>query len=262
MKAEERKELETNTLVTLLEKGAEGLKKGPPKTTYYIIGGILVVVVLFFVWQYFSRQAWDRDAERWLSWQNVATPQEINRLVDEARKANPQEWGMMGPEDQRLMGQLLCLDKFIKDNEGSGQARLARYQRSRLKLGWALQNLAPLHTRDKSRKFLQEAGDEYDKLIGEGAVPVLQQEAMLNAGKAREALGERDKARDYYQRLAPEYPKKSPESEIGKLAVAALERLDNEANKRDLELLAKEFKEAPPSQAPPIPGPAPVPPMP
>ena len=46
MKAEHRKELETNVLAQQLGKAYEGLKQGPSRTTLFWVGGAAAVVLI------------------------------------------------------------------------------------------------------------------------------------------------------------------------------------------------------------------------
>src|SRR5262249_54231466 len=81
---------------------------------------------------------------------------------------------------------------------------------------------------------LRAAAQTYEALATESAnQPLLQQEAMLNAGKAYETLSEVDKARGFYRELAQAFPK----TLAGKEAAAGIERLENQA--KDLETLKK-----------------------
>src|SRR5947209_19133543 len=89
MKAEERKHLETNSLIetvtTLVEKGKHGLSRN----AWMVIGVVSLAVVLFFVWRGFSSWSQTRDAERWVSWDRMAEAEGLDKasqtLVEEAK---------------------------------------------------------------------------------------------------------------------------------------------------------------------------------
>jgi hypothetical protein len=229
MKAEERKGLETNTLVTLLKKSAEDLKHGPSRTTLTIVGVIALVVVLYLVWRWFAFGASATDSARWLRWDELTDPEEL-------LKAPKDDKLPVDPSRRQEQEQIALLDQFIKSNPGSTQERLTRFQLARLLLYRGTRDLGALHSRRQALEDLDRAAGLYEKLSRESTgVALLQQEALLNAGKAREALSDLDKARAHYGRLKDDYRS----SEFGKLAAEQLKRLDSD--KTDLEELKARF---------------------
>jgi len=72
-------------------------------------------------------------------------------------------------------------------------------------------------------KRVRQAGESYARLADEVKdVPPLAREALLNAGKAYESLGEVDTAKTYYGRLAQEFPDIG-EAQAAQKAVAKLD---------------------------------------
>ena len=112
MKAEERKELATDDLASGLEKFVTGMKEGPSKNTVlYVtvaIAGVALVVGMIYTWKYYARQSKTADSARWEKW---------NELNAE------NTWSVNADE----------LEKFAndKDNAGTPQARLARFELAR-----------------------------------------------------------------------------------------------------------------------------------
>lgn len=204
MKAEHRKALQTNTLAHELGKVVEGIKKGPSRSTLFYAGLIALAVVIFFTFRYFWRQSEASASQRWLEYDEVVFPEQ--------------------------------LDGFLKNPElaDTPQGRLARYKEARYKLGKGLRDLGA--NPSASLDEIRAATELYEGLLkGSARVDLLTQEALWGAAKGNEALDDLDKAREYYGRLAKEYPA----SALGKDAQKQLERLDSPEGKRDIRDLAK-----------------------
>jgi hypothetical protein len=212
MKAEHRKELQTNTLAQTLGQAFQGLKEGPSRSTVLILVVIGLGALLYFTWRYFATSAHENDSARWLQWDEVAAPGQLKAFLGE------------------------------KDVADTTQARLARYLEARRRLLDGLQNLG--FQRGRARDELTRAAEEYGKLAEETADrPLLHQEALLGAGRAREGLGDYGRAKELYRQLADKYP----ESARGRSAQAQLKRLEDPANAKDLQDLSTEFNTPPPT---------------
>jgi tetratricopeptide (TPR) repeat protein len=217
IKAGHRKELKTNALAAGLNQLVESIKEGPSRTTWVYIGIVALAVSLFFIWRYFSNLAEAKSGARWVEWQNLSTPQQLDEFIKD------------------------------KDNQGTMQNRLARLQSARSDLYLGLRDIAAVdpHAKTSARESLRKAGETYDKLIEEVSdIPPLQEEALLGAARAYESLAEFDKAKGFYERLVKEHGN----SLAGKEAKGALERF--EKNPQDYKNLA-ELAEAP--KAPSLP---------
>jgi tetratricopeptide (TPR) repeat protein len=225
MKAEHRKELETNALAnymgTMLQKAKEG-----PSQKVLITGGLIVLVVVLvgvFLWYAFGSK--DKDAERWVQWNTItqapnADPAPPKEEIAKLRAAYP---GKLDPWLQRLY----VLNKFEADNANTTQARMARFQKARLLLdnSQELGSGLSLTPHDTTLKCIGEARDLYEKLITEASdEPALAQEAILNSAKANEDLGDFDKARKLYEQLKKDHPKGMYVAQADK----ALARLDSQ----------------------------------
>jgi hypothetical protein len=209
MKAEHRKELQTNVLADRLGHFMQSMKEGPSRGTVLLIAAVVLIIGLGYTWRFLSRSSEKSDSERWVKWNEVTTPAELQGLLDN------------------------------KDLEGTQQARLARFLAARKNLLEGTRDLAQEgKEHDDAVKNIREAAEQYEKLAGEVSDrPVLVQEALAGAARGRESLGEIDNARRLYERLAKEYP----ESYLGKDARKQLDRLDNKANSKDLEDLRSRY---------------------
>jgi tetratricopeptide (TPR) repeat protein len=234
MKAEERKALETNTLANtignLLQKGKEGISRN----ALIVVGAIVLVIVLVYTWRYFAARSQALNAQLWLRWDNLGDPDTMAQVATELEKGGSLP---LGSQARKEVIDLKLLEKFSTEHPGTVQGRMARFQRARLALYDGLRSLGRIDEREQALERLKTAADEYDKLIQDSRdVPLLYQEALLNCGKANEALGQIPKALTYYKRLHSEFPN----TELGKTAGKEVTRLEKE-DKKDVEDLAKDL---------------------
>jgi tetratricopeptide (TPR) repeat protein len=216
MKAEHRKELQTNTLAQTLGQAVQGLKEGPSRGTVLVLVLVGLALVLFFTWRYFSTSARETDSGHWLQWDDLTTPAQLDAFLQD------------------------------KDLDGTEQGLLARFLAARRSLLEGTKDLG--FNPGKATDELKKAADLYGKLAEETAKkPVLQEEALMGAGRAHESLGEYDRAKEYYRQLNDKYPN----SARGKSAGQQLKRLDDPANAKDLQDLKTEYQ---PKTPPPAPG--------
>jgi tetratricopeptide (TPR) repeat protein len=222
MKAEHRKELETNVLADRLGRFIEGVKEGPSPTTWLVLFVVAIAVVLIFVWRYFTHEAEAKSGARWVR-------------LDSLTSAGD-------------------LEDFIKDkeNKGTPQLRAARFELARFNLAEGLRDFGKPLRHSLAHDQLKNAAETYEQLAEEpGDVPLLQEEALLGAARANESLGNLIKATTYYERLVKEHDK----SQLAKDARAAIERLGDEKNAADFKALADLAKTQPPPVLPPSPSP-------
>jgi tetratricopeptide (TPR) repeat protein len=207
MKAEHRKELQTNVLADRLGKAIQGIKEGPSRGTMLLVGGAALVGLLAFIWWYFWSTSQAADSARWAQWDGLLTPPALESFAQN------------------------------KEIQGTAQGRVARFQLARLNLQTGLRELGS--ARAAALENLRKAAQRYEELANETSdSPLLLQEALLGAGKANESLGNVDKAKAFYQKLANDHPN-SPFARDGK---AQLERLEKDG--KDLQELANEYKPA------------------
>lgn len=193
MKAEHRKELETNALATKINEAYDRLKQGPSRTTWIwlgVLGGGILVVLLF---RYFMNSSEANDSARWTNLDNVVFGEQLDEFIEN------------------------------KDYKDTTQGRIARFKEARVNLSDGLRLLGP--ERDKSLKRIEKATDLYEDLLkSPGKVPLLHQEALWGAAKGNEVLGNIDKAKTHYEKLIKEYPS----SALGLDAEKQLKRLDSD----------------------------------
>jgi hypothetical protein len=203
MKAEHRKELQTNVLADRLGKAIQGIKEGPSRGTMLFVGVVALAGLLIFVWWYFWSTSQAAESARWAAWDGLTNP--------------------------------AALDSFAqnKDNQGTTQGRVARFQIARISLLSGLRELGS--SRAAALENIRKAAQTYEALANESSdSPLLLEEALLGAGKANEALGDLEKAKGYYKKLADTHP----DSPFGKDARAQLERLEKDG--KEVQELAKE----------------------
>jgi hypothetical protein len=206
MKAEHRKELETNVLAQQISRAYEGLKQGPSRSTVLWVGGAVAVVLIFLLFRWFTNSSESTSSERWMKLDEVVFPEQLDLLLNE------------------------------NDLKDALQGRLARFKEARLNLGQGLRDLAS--DPDRNVKRIEKATGLYEELSrSSGRVPLLHQEALWGAAKGNEALGEYEKARALYKQLADDYPA----SAMGKDAKKQLERLDDKTTQAELAELKKAF---------------------
>ncbi len=206
MKAEHRKELQTNVLADRLGKAFHGMKEGPSRGTVLTVGAVALAALLIFLWWYFWTTSRDAASARWVQWDGLTSPAALESFAQ------------------------------IKDSDARPMTQLARFQLARLSL---LEGLRELGTprRKEAQESIRKAAKLYEELATESAdSPLLAQEALLGAGKANESLGEIDRAKDYYRQLVD----KHPNTAFGKDAKSQLDRLTGDG--KEVQELANELK--------------------
>jgi hypothetical protein len=224
-----------------------GFKLGVSRNFVIALGVIALGVVLFFVWRWFANAHADENAKVWFEWER-AGDLEPSVLAAFAR-ADEKGAEPLLQRDRRARAELQNLETFARDHQGTMQGRLARFQAARALLYQGLRDLAVWMPETGSRVVVFPATDEakqqHDaaldkvsraaasyKALGDesGDVALLAEEALLNEGKAREALAEFDRARECYSRLKQNYSKSRfvPDADRG------LARLDAIAKDADL----------------------------
>jgi len=217
MKAEHRKELETNTLSATLAKWVESLRGGPTNASLVFWGFLILAVALIVGWRYYSVTTQQARSALWMKLEGATTADDLQGVAQ------------AGP--------------------GTPPARYARFERARLLLKQGLEKVlaATEKEREDARNNLAEAAKEFEALAGElNNTPLLAQEALYGLAKAREAQGDVKGALDAYERLTNKY-KNSP---LGKQAEEQFSRL-KENPKAAEEFYAKLNEFAPPPKKTP-----------
>ena len=182
MKAEERKEIEQNSLIHLMEKVKASLAG---RGLYYLVGTVALVIAGVLLWTYFSRESRNARDANFLQLERADTPQKLKQ----------------GTEDYRgtVVGSLfkLHLARHLLYNEGLPKLGTDRDEGRR-----------------QAASAVAEARDYFRELAGEFAgykEESLTQQSWVGAAEAEEALvglpktpggsdylGDADKAIEYY----------------------------------------------------------------
>ena len=187
MKAEHRKELETNVLANSMGKLVEAVRTGPKGSLR--IGIVAALVLGALVLGYYLYQSSYTDTSK------------LWTQLDAAKD----------PKD---------LEELAKDNAGTLPARTARFEVARIFLAEGVQNLGSFDQHESALDKLEKARTLYEELGNEARdMPLLAQEAMMGAAKAEESLcgsaqadspteprGTLDRALELYQKLADAQP--------------------------------------------------------
>jgi hypothetical protein len=203
MKAEHRKELETNVLAQHISRAIEGLKQGPSKTTLYWVGGAVAIVVIVWLFYYFLSSSKASTSERWRELDEAVFPEQYSSFLEGELKDTP-------------------------------QGRQARFKEAAYDLD---QGLLDPKSPEAQEKIVKATEIYVDLARSVAREPILHQEALMGAARGFEAQGDIDQARTYYEQLVNEHPK----SALGEKAKKSLERLDDKDNRATLAELKKAF---------------------
>lgn len=180
MKAEHRKELETNALADWMGRVIGTLRSGS-KNTYLVTGLVVLIAAALIGGWYLIRTSRTTTSALWLKLDSVSTPAE--------------------------------LDQLAKDNRGTMVARAARFEEARALLAQGIQNLGAQTQHESALDNLERGRNLYEEMIPQSKdMPAWQREAMMGVATAEESLvgsvknGSLDKAAEYYQRLADAFP--------------------------------------------------------
>lgn len=190
MKAEQRKEIETNSLVLAVQRWR---KHASGRTLYYLIGTVALVIAVILVWNYFSGESKRARDAILLQLANADTPEKLREGMEAHRGT--------------IYGSLFKL-------------QLARH----LLLNEGLPRLGTdsTTTRNQAASAVEEARKYFLELtaeLKEKDEPALVQEAWLGAAQAEEALvglpaadaksdsrGNVDRVIEYYEKAAAIFP--------------------------------------------------------
>jgi hypothetical protein len=214
MKAQHRRELQTNVLADRVGRLVQGIRQNPKSsaTVVWIIIGLIIGTGV--IWYFLGSGS--GSSSQWLQLESASDPAK--------------------------------LEQIIKENPGTIAARTARFQKSRMELQ---EGLRTLFSADRARAInnLIDARRNFLELAVQCAnEPILVQEALTGAAKAEESLigvtrsdnngqplGTLDRATELYGQVAKSYP----DSYLGKAAanhVADLEKSRTDVEKFYAEL--------------------------
>jgi len=191
MKAEHRKELETNVLADRMGRMLENFKQKPERgTMFWIIGGIGAVVIAFLAFRYYETGK-NENSDAWLAYYVG----DVKAIVDNYREKMP---GRALAFDEAWYKTWVGIKKFGIDPNGA-------------------------------EKYLESTFGLYQSLREEcEGDPLLVPEAIYAQAVIKETLAIRDRknlddAIDYYKEVSDKFPK----SAYGKLAKDRLEILED-----------------------------------
>jgi hypothetical protein len=173
MKAQHRHELEANVLAGWLEDKLEQIKP----YTQAIIGAVIALFVVFGVWYYLRHM--DTSAEQAASDQLVAA---LNDRLDP----------------------LKALQDTIETHPGTQQAVLARLLRGEELLRSGSEQLYT--NKAEGKKNLTNAAAEFREVEQSANDTMIKAWALHGMARAKESLGELDRAREDYERLIKDFP--------------------------------------------------------
>jgi hypothetical protein len=197
MKAEQRKELETNALADRMGHLVQRMKTQPRRATaYYVVGGLLLVIAVVVVWRWYQMN----------------------------RQTNSERWEMLNSS----VGQRL--EYLAQKEPATNQGKAARFQ-----MAWAYYwdfGLKRLGIGDGGRSgmmALEEAAKTYEDLAKECSGDKLWEPealyglAVIEETKAIVKLDALERAKERYTELKTKYP----DSARGKLAAEWLNNAEN-----------------------------------
>ncbi len=93
MKAEHRKELQTNSLADHLGRWIQGLRHGlkskPTPSTFVIIVFVFLALVVFVGWRYYSSSQQRERSQLWLELDQARSPADVEEIADKHAKTTP-----------------------------------------------------------------------------------------------------------------------------------------------------------------------------
>lgn len=218
MKAEERKEIETNSLAKWLNKVWTG---GGTRRSLYFYGAIILVVVLVIVgWNVWSKARAKDRAERWIRDENalkLTLPESTLKALAERRDQAMREGRRFNEEEEQANALRRQFEELAEDFRGTVPGFVAKIGLARFDLG--PQGLDKLGTNDsemrkRAAENIKRARDRYLETTAElKDEMVLRIEAWTGAAQAEEALmgvpqsegssemvGNIDKVIEYYEK--------------------------------------------------------------
>jgi len=190
-----------------LRKAADFAKTPPSRTTWLVLVCLALAGTLIGVWFYFTATAAASSSTLWTG-------------LDLTGRAD--------------------LQKFAQEanHQNTVQGRWAQVRAARLDM----QDVSLLggsnSDRDRATTEIEEARSIYQKLVQEaGDTPPLMQESLMGLAKSNEIRGDLDKAKQYYDQLARDYPK----TVLGQEAQERSKALDDPDVKDQVQTLAAEF---------------------
>jgi ribosomal protein RSM22 (predicted rRNA methylase) len=201
MKAEHRKELQTNALADRMGRVIQGMKRGPSKSSLLTVVLVLLVLgaIVFFFWRFRLKK--ERDAQDWVSYE---------RSINVANFSTEYLERLKTLQAQSIQGRLAEIDLAWGKLQDDGINKLLVDQQ-------AIDNVKNAK-RDFEQLWPQVKDDPV--LAPEARYAIAVAEETLAADEAR-VLGPKDNldtARKLYEAVATEYPKSAHAKDAEKRA--------------------------------------------
>jgi hypothetical protein len=221
MKAEHRKELQTNYLADQVGRLVQGMRAGP-QSTGSMVAWVLVSLTVGTVIVWYVASANSNRSPQWVKFDEDSNKRDLAGLI-----------------------------KLANNNPATLPARASRFQVARIDLQEGLASLYS-NQHDSAVSAVKNARELYKDLVKECVGdPMLAPQALMGAAKAEEALvgipqgdnpakseGNLDTALDYYRRITKDYPK----SFLVKVAQARIDSLESEKNREEVEKFYQEMR--------------------
>lgn len=183
MKSVRRHELEHNALAEWIVKTGAAVK--PYQNA--IVGIVLLLVVAGVVYAWYSRKSGAQTAEGW------------DQFFGAVESNNPAN-----------------LDDFVRSHPGTEVGNMAAVMAGDVHLEIGCNQL--FASREKANQQLRQAIDDYQLVLTQTRKPMLLERATFGLARAKEAMGDLNEARKYYEQVTEDWPE-------GAFASAATQRL-------------------------------------
>jgi hypothetical protein len=224
MKAEHRKELQTNALADRIGRFFKGMRSPTQRSSLMVWLIVLVVLGIVGAWWFYSKAAKRNRSERWVSLDRIADDEIFKQTGFGSKEAIAK-----AEKD---------LEDLISKNEGTEAALMAKFRLAQLHLRvLGLDRLAEPNTGSEAVDSIKNAKKEYQELADESKDdPYWKPQALLGVAKATEALAVEDiqnvkEAADLYSKLEKDYPN----SAAGMEAKKRCEQLKDNNKLKDIE---------------------------
>jgi hypothetical protein len=210
MKAEHHKESPAHAVRQRVGRLLSDFKARPSTSSIVFWVALLLVVGLVVGWMVIRRQEKERSSATWLKYDESTTVEDLERLA--------------------------------RDHPGTTAALAARFEQARLQLRQGLDKYAAGEEKERTeaQENLKQAAKLYEDLAREaGSYPLLVQEALRGAAKARESQGDLDGALKDYRDLA----NAKPETDVTKAAAEAVKNLEDPDTRKKLETFYADLKQ-------------------
>jgi hypothetical protein len=227
MKAEHRKELQTNALADRIGRFFKNVKSGAQSSSAMVwVIAVLTVVLVVGAWLIFRKNARENRSEMWVT-------------VDEAVSREPQALPRVfhtPSKDDPVQQSIDTLNDIIDKHPNTKAALMARFKLAQLYLRTlGLDKVAT--DPDIAMENLDKARIEFKKLEDEAQNdPYWKPQALLGIAQVMETMALKNaanlrKAQDLYKELADDYP----DSAAGKEAAERVKLFKNQTRREEIE---------------------------